>query len=390
MSSEVHEEREFQTSAPLEKFETWEDMGLKKEMIDRIKNNGWAKPSPIQKIAIVPISQGKNILFQSQNGTGKTATFSIGTLARLRLTSKTTELIIISPTRELALQSEKTLKSLGANTRACIGGNSLGDDVKALRNGIHSISGTPGRILQLLREHNIEASKVKVVVLDEADEMLTSFKRQIMDILALVPNAQKVVVTATVSDDVVELETAHFRNALTITVPRDELTLTDINQFVVTVEKEEWKFDALIDIYQSIAIEKAIIFVNSVEKSEWLKGKMEASGFTVALIHGQMSMDERNKVTEDFRSGEARVLVATDVLSRGIDIRNITMVVNFDFAQTGDIYLHRIGRSGRFGRKGLAITLCAGKSDEMKLRKLEKYFSTKIKPLPSDLDSLFF
>lgn len=388
--SEVHEDREFQTTEPIKVYNTWESMGLKKELIAAIEKNGWKEPSPIQKRAIVPISNGKNILFQSQNGTGKTATFSIGTLARLRMTAKTTELIVISPTRELALQSEATLKSLGAHTRACIGGNSLGEDVKALKSGIHCVSGTPGRILQLLREHNIDGSKVQAVVLDEADEMLTSFKRQIMDILQLLSHAQKVVVTATVTEDVIELQTAHFRNALSITVPRDELTLAGIDQYVVSVEKEEWKFDALIDIYQSIAIEKAVIFVNSREKGEWLKAKMVDSGFTVALVHGQMSMEDRESITEEFRSGEARVLIATDVFSRGIDVRNVTLVINFDFAQTGEVYLHRIGRSGRFGRKGLAITLCAGRSDDMKLKKLEKYFSTKINPLPSDLDALFF
>ena len=388
--SEVHEDRQFQSNVPLEVYPTWESMKLKPELIEAIKKNGWEKPSPIQQRAIYIISQGKNIMFQSQNGSGKTATFSIGTLARLRLTSKTTELIIVSPTRELAIQTENTLKSLGANTRACVGGNSLGADVKALQKSIHCVSGTPGRILQLLKEHNIQAEKVQSVVLDEADEMLTSFKSTIMDILQKLPHAQKVIVTATVSADVVELATAHLRNAVEIRVPRDELTLTGIDQYVVRVENEEWKFDALIDIYQSIAIEKAVIFVNSVEKGNWLKGKMVDSGFTVALVHGQMTMDDRAKITEEFRSGEARVLIATDVFSRGIDVRNVTLVINFDFALTCDVYLHRIGRSGRFGRKGLAITLCAGESDEMKLRKLEKYFSTKIGPLPSDLDALFF
>lgn len=388
--SELHEDREFTSSERLNVYPTWEEMKLPTSLIESIKKNGWEKPSPIQQRAIFPISQGKNIMFQSQNGSGKTATFSIGTLSRLRLTSTKTELLVVSPTRELALQTEATLKSLGAHTRACIGGNSLGEDVKALRKGIHCISGTPGRILQLLKEHNIDAHTVQSIVLDEADEMLTSFKHQTMEIVTLLPHAQKVVVTATVSEDVVELCTAHMRNALMIQVPRDELTLTGINQYVVRVESEEWKFDALIDIYQSIAIEKAVIFVNSREKGEWLKGKMIDSGFTVALIHGQMTSEERTKITEDFKTGEARVLITTDVFSRGIDVRNVTLVINFDFALTCDIYLHRIGRSGRFGRKGLAITLCAGPSDEKKLKKLEKYFSTKIGPLPSDLDVLFF
>ncbi|OHT06891.1 ATP-dependent RNA helicase FAL1 [Tritrichomonas foetus] len=389
---DIYEERAFQATQDVKVYKTWEEMNLKPELLENIQKLKWTSPSPVQSRAIVPMSQGKSMVVQSQNGTGKTATFSIGTLQRLRLTSKTTELLVISPTRELAIQSENTLKSLGANTRSCIGGNSLGEDVKALRNGIHCISGTPGRLLQLIREHNIDGSKIKSVVLDEADEMLQSFKRTITDILNALDSAkpQIVIVTATVSEDVIELAQEFIPRGLKLLVPRDELSLLHIDQFYVRVSGEEFKFDALTDLYQSVAIERAVIFVNTREKGNWLKNQMVASGFTVALAHGDLKMDEREQITNDFRVGETRVLIATDMWARGIDVRNVTLVINFDIPTKTDIYLHRIGRSGRFGRKGIAITFTASEADDRKIAKLEKFYSSKIKVLPSDLDSLFF
>lgn len=389
----IFEKREFQTSVKLKEYATWEEMNLKKELIKNIVNNGWKKPTPIQSRAVVPISQGRNIIYQSQNGTGKTATFSIGILQRLELKNKAVkvEMIVVSPTRELALQSEKTLKNLGASTRSCIGGNSLGDDVKALRVfDIQCVSGTPGRLLQLMKEHNIEASYIKSVVLDEADELLISNERQVMSILDMVKHAQIVVVTATVSTEVVQLSTVFLRNAVQLYVPKDDLMLSNINQYVVDVESEEYKFDALIDLYRSIPIEKAVIFVNSKSKGEWLDSQMRESEFSTSLVHGEQQMEVREKHMDKFTNGEARVLIATDVYSRGIDVRNITLVINFDIPTSADVYLHRIGRSGRYGRKGLAVTFCGGDSDSRKIAKLENYFSTKIPPLPSDLDSLFF
>ena len=391
--SEIHEERDFQATTDVQIYPTWESMNLRSELIESIKKLNWEKPSPVQSRAIFPMSQGKSMVVQSQNGTGKTATFSIGVLQRLKNKSKNTELIVISPTRELAIQSENTLKSLGANTRSCYGGNSLGDDVRALRNGIHCVSGTPGRLLQLIREHNIDASKVKAVVLDEADEMLQSFKRTITDILNVLIEAshpQIVIVTATVSEDVIELCQEFIPRGMKLLVPRDELSLLNIDQFYVRVSSEEFKFDALTDLYQSVAIERAVIFVNTREKGNWLKKKMDSSGFTVSLAHGDLKMDEREKITNDFKTGETRVLIATDMWARGIDVKNVTLVINFDIPTKTDIYLHRIGRSGRFGRKGIAITFSASSSDDKKIRKIEKFYGSKILPLPSDLDSLYF
>ena len=390
--NDVHENKDFHSTSNIEIFPTWESMKLKPELLEHIKKNGWEKPSPIQSRAIIPISKGKSVLMQSQNGSGKTATFLIGSLQRLNLKSKYPELIILSPIRELALQTESILKSLGADSRSCIGGNSLGDDVKALKKGVFSISGTPGRILQLIREHNIDKSQIKTIILDEADEMLTSFKRIVHDIFEILRDfkPQIIIVTATVSEDVLELTTAFLTNYIKLLVPRDELTLTGIDQYLVEVEKEEWKFDALIDLYQSVAIERTVIFVNTREKGEWLKGKMESTGFTISLAHGHMSMEEREKITNEFKVGETRVLIATDIWSRGIDVSNVTLVINFDIPTQTDTYLHRIGRSGRFGRKGIAITFSSGNIDKKKIKKIEEYFSSKIKILPSDLDSLYF
>lgn len=390
--SEIHEERGFESTTDLKIYSTWEEMKLKPELLQQIAKLKWAKPSPIQSRAIVPISKGKSMVLQSQNGTGKTATFSIGALQRLEMKTNFTELIILSPTREIAIQSRDTLRNLGANARDCVGGNSLGEDVKALKNGVHCVSGTPGRILQLIREHNIDASHIKAIVIDEADEMLMSLKRTLISILEICREykPQIIVVTATVSEEVEELYAGFLLGGLKLLVPRDELILSQVDQFVVRVNEERWKFDSLCDLYQSVAIERAVIFVNTKEKGDWLKQKLVTSGFTVSLVHSQLSQEERNTVTQDFKSGETRVLIATDVLSRGFDVRNITLVINFDIPTDTRTYYHRIGRSGRFGRKGVAITFCAGNSDEKKLKKLEEYYRMKIKDLPSDLDSLFF
>lgn len=388
---DIHEERNFQATSDVQIYDTWESMNLRPELIEHIKKLNWEKPSPVQSRAIFPMSQGKSMLVQSQNGTGKTATFSIGCLQRLKNKSKNTELIVISPTRELAIQSENTLKSLGANTRSCYGGNSLGEDVRALRNGVHCVSGTPGRLLQLIREHNIDASKVKAVVLDEADEMLQSFKRTITDILNALNETSRpqiIVITATVSEDVIELCQEFIPRGMKLLVPRDELSLLNINQFYVRVSSEEYKLDALTDLYQSVAIERAVIFVNTREKGNWLKKELDNSGFTVSLAHGDLKMDEREKITNDFKTGETRVLIATDMWARGIDVKNVTLVINFDIPNKTDIYLHRIGRSGRFGRKGIAITFAASATDDKKIKKIEKFYGSKILPLPSDLDSL--
>ena len=390
----IYEERTFQTTSEIQVYPTWESMNLKPELLTSIHKLNWEKPSQIQSRAIVPMAQGRSMLVQSQNGTGKTATFSIGSLQRLKLTAKHTELIVISPTRELAIQSEKTLKSLGANVRSCVGGNSLGDDVRALRNPIHCISGTPGRLLQLIHEHNIDPSKLKVVVLDEADEMLQSNKRAITDILTLLVEAvhpQIVIITATVSPEVIELKQEFIPKGLEILVPRDELSLLNIDQYMVKIPGgEEYKFNALTDLYQSVAIERAIIFVNTKEKGKWLKQQMIDSGFTVDLAISDLKMGEREQIVRNFKDGETRVLIASDMWARGIDVKNVSLVINFDIPTQTDIYLHRIGRSGRFGRKGIAITFVANDSDEKKIRKIEKYYSSKINPLPSDLDSLYF
>ena len=386
----LHEDRNFEVSADLPIYKTWESMKLKPELYEKIIQLNWKTPSPVQSRAIIPISSGRNILLQSQNGTGKTPTFSIGTLQRINLKSPFCQLIVLSPTRELAIQTNDILQSLGSNSRACVGGNQYRKDLKALQQGgIQSISGTPGRVLQLIREHFIDPLNVLSVVIDEADEMMTSLGRTVTDTLDLLKKAQRIIVTATVSDEVVGLITGYARDALRFLVPRDELTLSGVSQYYIKVKEDDYKFSALIDLYQSVPIERAVIFVNTIGKSKWLRDKFIDQGFTVALANSELSTEERELIAEGVKTGETRVLIATDVWARGIDVRNVTLVINYDIPTSVETYLHRIGRSGRFGRKGIAITITAP-GDEKKIKKIENYYSSKILPLPYDLDKLFF
>jgi len=373
---------------------TFDNMNLKPDLLKGIYAYGFEKPSAIQQRAIRPIVRGRDVIAQSQSGTGKTAVFSISALELLEESSRECQVLILSPTRELAEQTQRVVSSLGdflnVKCLACIGGKSLGEDLKQLeRGGIQIVSGTPGRVFDLVRRNALSTAHLKAMILDEADEMLNQgFKVQIYDIYRYMPaSTQVVLMSATLPASVLEMTRKFMNDPIRILVKRDELTLEGIKQFFIAVDKEEWKFDTLTDLYDSLTITQAVIFCNTRSKVDWLAEKMKENHFTVSAMHGDMDQGQRDKVMDEFRSGSSRVMIATDLWGRGIDVQQVSLVICYDLPTNRELYIHRIGRSGRFGRKGVAINFVTSE-DVRSLRDIEQFYSTQIDEMPSNVGDL--
>lgn len=374
--------------------QSFDDLQLKPSLLRGIYAHGFERPSAIQQRAIRPIIRGRDVIAQSQSGTGKTAVFSIASLQILDEKIKETQVVVLSPTRELAEQTQRVVQSLGdymnVKCHAAIGGKSLGLDLKALeQNMAQIVSGTPGRVFDLIQRRALSTRSLKALVIDEADEMLNKgFKEQIYDIYRyLPPQTQVVLVSATLPVDVLEMTRKFMNDPVRILVKRDELTLEGIRQFYVNVEKEDWKFDTLTDLYDTLTITQAVIFCNTKNKVDWLAQKMKENHFTVSSMHGDMDQSERDRVMEEFRSGGTRVLIATDIWGRGIDVQQVSLVICYDLPTNRELYIHRIGRSGRFGRKGVAINFVK-EDDVQTLRDIERFYSTQIDELPVNVSEL--
>ena len=308
---------------------------------------GFEKPSAIQQRAILPIIKGRDVLAQSQSGTGKTGVFCIGILQNIDTSLMETQALILSPTRELAEQSQKVLLSIGdymkVQCHACIGGKSIGEDIRRLNYGVQVVSGTPGRVYDMINRRFLRTRNIKMLVIDEGDEMLNQgFKEQLYDIYRfLPPSTQVMLVSATMPKEVLDMTNKFMNEPVKILVKRDELTLEGIKQFFIAVEKEEWKLDTLIDLYNSLTITQAVIFCNSRKKVEWLANELRNAGFTVSAMHGSMPQKERDSIMEEFRAGNSRVLIATDVWGRGLDVQQVSLVINYDLPSSRELYIHR-------------------------------------------------
>ncbi|KAI8927657.1 DEAD-domain-containing protein [Entophlyctis helioformis] len=383
----------FETSETVKVVSTFDEMGLKEDLLRGIYAYNFEKPSAIQQRAIMPILKGRDVIAQAQSGTGKTATFSISALQTVDTAVRETQALILSPTRELATQIQSVVLALGdymnIQCHACIGGTSVGEDIRKLEHGQHIVSGTPGRVFDMIKRRCLRTSRVKMLILDEADEMLSQgFKEQIYDVYRfLPPSTQVVILSATLPHDVLELTSKFMTDPIRVLVKRDELTLEGIKQFFVAVEKEEWKFDTLCDLYDTLTITQAVIFCNTRRKVDWLTEQMRGANFTVSSMHGEMPQKERDAIMQEFRQGVSRVLITTDVWARGIDVQQVSLVINYDLPLNRENYIHRIGRSGRFGRKGVAINFV--KNDDVKiLRDIEQYYSTQIDEMPMNGNTL--
>lgn len=373
--------------------DNFDEMNLREDLLRGIYAYGFEKPSAIQQRAIIPCIRGKDVIAQAQSGTGKTATFSIAILQQLDLTVKDCQALILAPTRELAQQIQKVVLALGdfmqASCHACIGGTNVKEDMKKLEAGSQIVVGTPGRVSDMLTRKAFNPKNIKLFVLDEADEMLSrGFKEQIHDVFTKMPgDTQVILLSATMPADVLEVTTKFMREPIRILVKKEELTLEGIKQFYIMVGREDWKLETLCDIYQTLTITQAVIFCNTRRKVDWLTQQMHAKDFTVSAMHGDMDQKEREVIMREFRSGSSRVLITTDLLARGIDVQQVSLVINYDLPNNRENYIHRIGRGGRFGRKGVAINFVTD-DDKRSLHDIEQFYNTQINEMPQNVADL--
>ena len=376
-----------------ESVESFDDMGLREELQRGIYAYGFEKPSAIQQKGILPLIRGHDSICQAQSGTGKTATFTIGVLQKIDLSQRECQALLLAPTRELAQQIQKVALALGdymnAQCHACIGGTNVREDIRRLETGVHIVVGTPGRVYDMINRGALRPATIKVFVLDEADEMLSrGFKDQIYDVFRFLPQTVQVCLfSATMPSEVLELTKSFMRDPVRILVKKDELTLEGIKQFYVFVDREDWKLETLCDLYDTLTITQAIIYVNTRRKVDWLYDHMVAKDFTVSAVHGDMDQAQRDEIMKEFRGGNTRVLITTDLLARGIDVQQVSLVINYDLPSNRDNYIHRIGRGGRFGRKGVAINFVTNE-DTRTLRDIETYFNTQVQEMPANVADL--
>ncbi|KAK4785869.1 hypothetical protein SAY86_002558 [Trapa natans] len=343
----------FETTPGVEPVVSFDQMDLKDDLLRGIYQYGFEKPSAIQQRAVMPIIRGRDVIAQAQSGTGKTSMIALTVCQIVDTASREVQALILSPTRELASQTEKTILAVGdfmnIQAHACIGGKSLGEDIRKLEHGVHVVSGTPGRVCDMIKRRTLRTRAIKLLILDESDEMLSrGFKDQIYDVYRyLPPELQVVLVSATLPNEILEITGKFMTDPVRILVKRDELTL----------------------------------------EVDWLTEKMRSCNFTVSSMHGDMPQKERDAIMGEFRSGATRVLITTDVWARGLDVQQVSLVINYDLPNNRELYIHRIGRSGRFGRKGVAINFV--KSDDIKiLRDIEQYYSTQIDEMPMNVADL--
>mmetsp|Transcript_10638 Transcript_10638/g.15824 ORF Transcript_10638/g.15824 Transcript_10638/m.15824 type:complete len:416 (-) Transcript_10638:224-1471(-) len=376
-----------------EVIESFDGMELREELLRGIFAYGFEKPSAIQQRAIRPILMGRDVIAQAQSGTGKTATFAISVLQKIDPAVRDCQALILAPTRELAQQIVKVVIALSdfmsISVHACVGGTAVRDDIRTLQNGVHAVVGTPGRVYDMINRRALRIQSLQLFILDEADEMLSrGFKDQIYDVFKFLPETVQVALfSATMPLDVLDVTQRFMREPIRILVKRDELTLEGIKQFYIAVEREEWKLDTLCDLYETLTITQAIIYCNTRRKVDWLTEKMTSRDFTVSAMHGDMDQRERDIIMREFRSGSSRVLITTDLLARGIDVQQVSLVINYDLPTNRENYIHRIGRSGRFGRKGVAINFLT-QGDVRYLRDIEQFYNTQIEEMPMNVADL--
>ncbi|EUB57309.1 ATP-dependent RNA helicase FAL1 [Echinococcus granulosus] len=405
-SSENREDIALSENVPV--ITSFKEMGLKSDLLRGIYDYGYERPSLVQQRAISQIIRGRDVVVQAQSGTGKTATFCIGTLQLLDPSRRETQALFLAPTRELASQVHRVVTALADHLSikcvlCCGGRNNVGQMSKSLGLGYQIVVGTPGRILDLLRSGFLKPSNLRITVIDEADEMLNRGLREQLELIfkylpAKTRNAevepsqgvvkspmQRVVVSATWTSGCRDVMEHFLGNPVCLLVPQDELSLSGITQYYIDTASEEWKFETLTDIFASICVPQTVIFVNTRHKADWLSGRLCVDGFTATAAHGDLDQATRDRVMNAFRAGRSRVLVTTDIWARGIDVQTVGLVVNYDLPQTAAVYLHRIGRSGRFGRRGLAISFVAGGDDAAHLDSIAKTYSITIAPTPANL-----
>jgi len=373
-----------------DELKSWDDLEINTDLLRGIYAYGFEGPSPIQKKAIVPVIKGHDIIAQAQSGTGKTGAFTIGSLERVDTTSRDIQIIILAPTRELSLQIKNVVDNIGINmknlkTQLLIGGTSTEVDINNIKQNCPQIVvGCPGRIYDIMRRKYI-GNSIKLIVLDEADEMLSSgFKDQIYNIFKyLSDNIQIALFSATMPPILYNLTEKFMRNPIKITVKSEQLTLDGIKQYYINLDDDTQKYETLKDLFSTFSVSQCIIYCNSVRRVSDLYEAMIHDNYPVCQIHSNLDKNERLKSYTEFSKGIQRVLISSNVTARGIDIQQVSTVINFDIPKCCNTYLHRIGRSGRWGRKGTAINFIT-RRDYRNMKDIESFYSTEITELSNN------
>uniref|UniRef100_A0A3P9AGE8 RNA helicase n=1 Tax=Esox lucius TaxID=8010 RepID=A0A3P9AGE8_ESOLU len=378
----------------------FEDYCLKRELLMGIFEMGWEKPSPIQEESIPIALSGRDILARAKNGTGKSGAYLIPLLERIDLKKDHIQALVMVPTRELALQVSQISIQLskhlgGVKVMATTGGTNLRDDIMRLDETVHVVIATPGRILDLIKKGVAKVDKVQMMVMDEADKLLSQdFVVLIEDIISFLAKGRQILLySATFPISVQKFMITYVFPAKHLSKPyeinlMDELTLKGITQYYAYVTERQ-KVHCLNTLFSRLQINQSIIFCNSTQRVELLAKKITQLGYSCFYIHAKMMQEYRNRVFHDFRNGLCRNLVCTDLFTRGIDIQAVNVVINFDFPKNAETYLHRIGRSGRFGHLGLAINLITSE-DRFNLKSIEDQLVTDIKPIPGSIDKSLY
>ena len=375
-------------------FESWDDenVSLKQKLLRGIYAHGFEQPSPIQKRAIIPMTQGHDLLAQAQSGTGKTGAFTVSTLQLIDTTKNEVQALILAPTRELADQINEVVLALGSflkvKTLLAVGGVSVSENCRELTSDTppHIVIGCLGRVLDLVEQRRaLNTQTLRVLVMDEADEMLSQgFKSQTHQLFQYLPqDVQVCLFSATIPVEVETLTQKFLRDPVKLLVKQEMLTLEGIRQYYIRVETDNDKFAVLKDLFSTISMSQCIIYCNTRRRCDVLEEAMRNEDFPVMKITGDMSQTDRKQICNDLRSGKIRVLITTDLFARGIDVQQVSYVMNFDIPRDVCVYLHRIGRSGRWGRKGVAINLMT-RVEQTRLTAIERYYATEIQELPMD------
>lgn len=368
------------------KPQTFDDLNLPLNLLRGIYAYGFEIPAQIQSESIPIIISGKDLIAQSLAGTGKTGAFAISALTMIDTNIDETQVIILSPTRELAQQTGIVLLNLSQfiesiKIQVSIGGTRL----NLAQKNSHVTVGTPGRIADLIRRKNLNVDSLKLLVLDEADELLSrGFVDTIQEIMKCIPfDTQIVLFSGTIGKDVLALSKKFMKEPFFLEMIDNKSQMNNISQFYLCVE-EKWKFDTLLELYKTVEIQQCIIYCNTKQKVNELTDQLKKENFVVSSLHADMTQEERNEIMKEFRTGSSRILISTDLLARGIDVQQISLIINYEMSAKKEIYVHRIGRTGRYNKKGFAISFVSI-DDAKRLKEIENCFKVEINELPEDI-----
>jgi translation initiation factor 4A len=389
--SQLSQDEQLSVSNIATEIKRWDELEIHPDILRGIYAYGFEIPSPIQCKAILPILQKRDIIAQAQSGTGKTAAFTIGALGLIDPLIHATQVLVLAPTRELTKQIAGVFTSLSSmmkyvRVKTLVGGTSIEEDVRSLRkNTFHIVVGCSGRVYDMLRRNVLTTTNIKLIIIDEADEMMVNgFKDQLYNIFQyLSKEVQVALFSATMSGEMDHIINIITNDPVRIIVKKESLTLEGINQYYVALEDDKQKYEVLKDLYASMSVSQCIIYCNSVKRVADLHSAMINDGFPVCCIHSNMEKSARDESLADFRNGKYRILVSSNVTARGIDIQQVSIVINFDISKCVHTYLHRIGRSGRWGRKGIGINFIT-RRDISKMKEIEQHYSTQIEELPTN------